>query len=81
MCSWSASCGAQGYRPVDIADIRLVSMTRAARQLEWTVGDSDPQALARYRAALDRSAPLRFPADQDRFELRPVRHGCVPTND
>ena len=59
----------QGYQPVDIADIRMVAMTPRSRQLEWTVGDSEPQALARYRAALDRSAPLRFPADKDRFEL------------
>ena len=59
----------QGYRPVDIADIRLVSMTQRGRQLDRTVGDGDAQALASYRAALDRSAPLRFPADKDRFEL------------
>jgi hypothetical protein len=64
----------QGYRPVDIADIRLVSMTPRAQQLEWTLCDSDPKALARYRAALDRSAPLHFPADKDRFELLP----CAP---
>jgi hypothetical protein len=59
----------QGYQPVAIADIRMVAMTPHGRQLEWTVGDTDPQALARYRAALDPSAPLRFPADKDRFEL------------
>jgi hypothetical protein len=58
-----------GYRPVDIADVRLVSMTLRGDQLDWTVGDSDAQALARYRAGLDRSAPLRFPADKDRFDL------------
>jgi len=60
----------QGYRPVDIADIRLVALSDRAGQLEWTLGDADPQALARYRSALNRNLPLRFPADQDRFELR-----------
>jgi hypothetical protein len=58
----------QGYRAVDIVDVRLVSITLRGRQLDWTVGDGDPQALARYRAALDRSVPLRFPADKDRFD-------------
>ncbi|MGB2818544.1 MAG: hypothetical protein WBC37_15125 [Burkholderiaceae bacterium] len=63
-----------GYRPVALVDIRLVAMTARGGRLEWTVGDGDPQALMRYRALLDPTAPLRFPADKDRFELVP----CAP---
>lgn len=64
----------QGYWPVAIADIRLVGITVRDGRLEWAVGDSDREALARYRAAVDMSDPLRFPADKDRFELVP----CAP---
>ncbi len=61
----------QGYRPRDIVDIRLVAMTQRAGRPDFAVADGDALALARYRAALDRSVPLRFPADRDRFELQP----------
>jgi hypothetical protein len=63
-----------GYRPVALVDIRLVALTTRGGRAEWTVGEGDPQALSRYRAMLDPVAPLRFPADQDRFELVP----CAP---
>jgi hypothetical protein len=59
----------QGYRPAAIADIRLVVMSVRDGRPVWSVGDGNAQALARYRAALDPSAPLRFPADKDDFEL------------
>jgi hypothetical protein len=59
----------QGYRPSAIADIRPVVMSVRGDHLVWSVGDGNAQALTRYRAALDPSAPLRFPADQDDFEL------------
>jgi hypothetical protein len=59
----------EGYRPLALVDIRLVALVTRDGRLEWTVGDGDPQALRRYRATLDPSVPLRFPADQDRFEL------------
>jgi hypothetical protein len=58
-----------GYRPVDIEDIRLVALTMRAGRPDWTVGGGDPQALQRYRAHIDRSTSLRFPADQDDFAL------------
>ena len=58
-----------GYRPVALVDVRLVAMATRGGRLEWTVGDGDPQALLRYRARMDPAAPLRFPADKDRFEL------------
>jgi hypothetical protein len=61
----------QGYRPRDIVDIRLVAMTQRTGRPDFAVADGDSLALARYRAALDHSVPLRFPADQDRFELQP----------
>ena len=64
----------EGYRPVALVDIRLVALALRGGQPEWTVGDGDPQALARYRARLDPAMPLRFPADKDRFE--PV--ACAP---
>jgi hypothetical protein len=64
----------QGYWPVAIADIRLVGITVRDGRLHWAIGDSDREALARYRAAVDMSDPLRFPADKDWFELVP----CAP---
>jgi hypothetical protein len=64
-----------GYRPVDIADIRLVALTMRAGRPDWTVGDGDPQALQRYRAHIDRSTSLRFPADQDDFGLTACASG------
>lgn len=57
------------YRPLALVDIRLVALTARQGQLDWTVGAADAQALARYRAHGDADAPLRFPADQDRFAL------------
>lgn len=64
----------QGYRPVALAELRPVAMRLHDGRIDWQVGDSDAHALARYRAGIDRSAPLRFPADQDDFEL--VRCGA-----
>ena len=67
-----------GYRPVALVDVRLVAMATRTGHLEWTVGNGDPQALLRYRARMDPAAPLRFPADKDRFELVPCAPGlCV----
>lgn len=59
----------QGYRPVALVDLRPVTMQVRDGRIGWVQGDGDAQALARYRAAVDRSAPLRFPADKDDFEL------------
>ena len=68
----------QGYRPQALVDLRPVTMRLQSGHLSWTVGDSDAQALARYRAAIDPTVPLRFPADQDHFELVPCAPGlCV----
>ncbi len=64
----------EGYRPLALVDIRLVALSLQGGNVQWTVGDGDAQALQRYRAQLDASAPLRFPADADRFERAP----CAP---
>ena len=64
----------QGYRPLALVDLRPVTLQLHAGRIDWTVGDRDAQALARYRAAIDPALPLRFPADQDHFELQP----CAP---
>jgi hypothetical protein len=63
----------QGYRPLALVDIRLVALSLRAGQPDWSVGDGNPQALARFRAGLAPSLPLRFPADKDRFGLA----GCA----
>ena len=63
-----------GYRPMALVELRPVTMRVDAGRIGWQLGDSDAQALARYRAGIDRSAPLRFPADQDDFDLVP----CAP---
>lgn len=68
----------QGYRPQALVDLRPVTMKLQPGQLSWAVGDSDAQALARYRANIDPTVPLRFPADKDHFELVPCAPGlCV----
>jgi hypothetical protein len=64
----------QGYRPLALVDLRPVTMQLQAGRIDWAVGDSDTQALARYRAAIDPMVPLRFPADHDHFELL----SCAP---
>lgn len=61
----------RGYRPLALAELRVVTMQAHDGRIDWQVGDSDAQALARYRAGIDRSVPLRFPADQDDFALVP----------
>lgn len=61
----------EGYRPVALVDLRLVALEVRGGRLDWTVGSSDAQALQHYRARLDASLPLRFPADQDRFDRVP----------
>ena len=68
----------QDYRPHALVDLRAVTLQLHGGQLRWAVGDSDAQALARYRAAIDPTVPLRFPADKDDFELAPCAAGlCV----
>ena len=68
----------EGYRPQALVDLRPVTMQLRGGQLSWSVGNGDAQALARYRAAIDPSVPLRFPADKDHFELVPCAPGlCV----
>lgn len=64
----------EGYRPKALVDLRPVTLQLQDGRIDWAVGDSDAQALARYRAAIDPTATLRFPADKDHFEL--VR--CAP---
>jgi len=68
----------EGYRPQALVDLRPVTMQLQDGHIRWTVGDGDTQALARYRAAIDPTVPLRFPADKDDFELVPCAPGlCV----
>jgi hypothetical protein len=68
----------QGYRPQALVDLRPVTMQLQSGQIRWTVGDGDADALARYRAAIDPTVLLRFPADKDHFELLPCAQGqCV----
>jgi hypothetical protein len=68
----------EGYRPQALVDLRPVTMQLRGGQLSWSVGEGDAQALARYRAAIDPSVPMRFPADKDHFELVPCAPGlCV----
>ena len=68
----------EGYRPVALADLRPVTLQMQGGRLQARIGDADAQALARYRAAIDPSVPLRFPADKDDFELVTCAEGlCV----
>ena len=68
----------EGYRPQALVDLRPVTMQLTGGHIRWDVGEGDTQALARYRAAIDLTVPLRFPADKDDFELVACASGlCV----
>ncbi len=57
------------YRPVSVADIRVVAMSVKGGATLWESGFGDTVALTKYRQSLDTGTALRFPADRDRFTL------------
>ncbi|HTN48327.1 MAG TPA: hypothetical protein VMK32_02735 [Burkholderiaceae bacterium] len=66
------------YRPVSIADVRVVAMSMKDGTAIWETGFGDAAALAQYRKASDPATALRFPADRDRFHLVDCPSGvCV----
>jgi hypothetical protein len=66
------------YRPVSVADIRVVAMSVKDGATLWETGFGDTAALAKYRQGLDPGTALRFPADRDQFRLVDCTPGvCV----
>lgn len=68
----------RNYRSVAVTDVRLAAMSVRAGAATWETGLPDTASLARYRGSADRSATVRFPADQDQFRLVDCPQGaCV----
>jgi len=66
------------YRPVSVADVRVVAMSVKDGVAQWESGFGDTVALTKYRQNLDPATALRFPADRDRFRLVDCTPGiCV----
>jgi hypothetical protein len=59
----------QGYRPVSIQDIRLVTFTARAGAFAWNVSAPAPQSVERYRDRAPGSTAVKFPGPMDRFEM------------
>jgi hypothetical protein len=59
----------RNYRSVAVADIRVTTLSMHKGTTYWQTGDSDKQALARYRASADPATAVRFPADRDQFRM------------
>jgi hypothetical protein len=57
------------YRPMEVQDIRIVTMRAVAHKLAWEVSAAKPQSVQRYRDAFAGSDPIQFPADTDRFDM------------
>jgi hypothetical protein len=57
------------YRPMEVQDIRVVTLRAVARKLDWESSPANPQAVQRYRDAFAASDPVQFPADTDRFDM------------
>lgn len=63
------------YRPAGVVDVRLAAMTVADGTMVWKTGTSDSDELRRYRRTPLGSAGLPFPAESDRFRMKP----CAPS--
>ena len=59
----------QDYRPVAVADIRVVALSMRNAVAVWETGSTDPDAIAKYSQQIDASTALRFPADRDEFQM------------
>ncbi len=57
------------YRPMEVQDIRVVTLRAVARKLDWETSAANPQSVQRYRDAFAASDPVQFPADTDRFDM------------
>jgi hypothetical protein len=57
------------YRPMEVQDIRVVTLRAVARKLDWASSPANGQAVQRYRDAFSASDPVQFPADTDRFDI------------
>jgi hypothetical protein len=63
------------YRPMEVQDIRIVTLRAVAHKLDWESSAPNPQSLQRYRDAFAAADPVQFPADTDRFHLSASEDG------
>lgn len=59
----------EDYRPMAIRDVRLMALTKAYPRGLWAQGAPDAESLHGYRRAYQNQSPVRFPADDDRFQI------------
>lgn len=59
----------EGYRPVNIGDIRLVAFETGGNGPVWRVGAAETRSLDLYKKAYARDMPVRFPANADDYEI------------
>ncbi len=68
----------QDHRPVDLIDVRAVTVSVRQGQATWVIGPEDARALALYERRRDADTALRFPALLDQFVLAACVSGrCV----
>ncbi len=63
------------YRPVAVVDVRLTALNMAKGAAAWNTGAANAEQLRQYRHAEIGSAGYPFPADSDRFRVKP----CAPS--
>jgi hypothetical protein len=59
----------EDFRPVEIHDIRLMAFTAGGDEPIWREGAPNAESLRGYKEAHKLNIPIRFPADDDGYEL------------
>jgi hypothetical protein len=59
----------EGFRPVEIRDLRLAAFATSGSDPLWRQGEADPQSLERYKETYRENIPIRFPADDDSYRI------------
>lgn len=62
----------EDFRPVEIRDVRLIALESGGGDPLWLQGEADAQSLARYKETYKYNIPIRFPADDDSYEVHVV---------
>jgi len=59
-----------GYRPLEVQDIRLVALSAGPGQFSWAMSPRQPNALRNYSETFRSFAAVRFPSDTDEFVMK-----------